>query len=81
MQQKQKLTTVIALIVALASAGAWADDVELESAGPIAFGPAGVLLVADPMAAKIYAFETGDDKAHESETKAINIEGIDSKMR
>ena len=34
--------------------------IELKSGGPLAFAPEGVLLVADPMAATIYAVETGD---------------------
>lgn len=36
--------------------------VELKSAGPLSFGPSGVLFVGDPMAAKIYAINTEDKK-------------------
>lgn len=34
--------------------------IELKSGGPLAFAPEGVLLVADPLAATVYAVETGD---------------------
>jgi len=35
---------------------------ELKSAGALAFGPQGILFVADPQAATIYALDTGDTK-------------------
>jgi hypothetical protein len=35
-------------------------SVELKSAGPLAFGPDGVLFVGDPKAAVIYAVDTGE---------------------
>ncbi|MGI9469947.1 MAG: hypothetical protein ACR2NZ_00345, partial [Rubripirellula sp.] len=37
--------------------------VELQSAGPLSFGPSGVLFVGDPKAAKIYALNTEDSKS------------------
>ncbi|MFK8113937.1 MAG: hypothetical protein AB8B91_17170 [Rubripirellula sp.] len=37
--------------------------VELESAGPLAFGPSGVLFIGDAKAAKIYAINTEDEKS------------------
>ncbi|MGC4004304.1 MAG: hypothetical protein QM811_14770 [Pirellulales bacterium] len=40
--------------------------VDLKSAGSLAFGPDGVLLVADPLAATVYALDTGDAKKAES---------------
>ncbi|MBI3684382.1 MAG: hypothetical protein HY235_28750 [Acidobacteria bacterium] len=47
---------------------------ELKSAGPLAFGPEGILFVADPAAASIYALDTGDQKAGQpaAEVEAIN---------
>ena len=48
-----------------------ADEMKLKSAGPIAFGPNGLLLVSDPMEAKIYAIETGDT---EGSTDGVTIE-------
>jgi hypothetical protein len=35
---------------------------ELKSAGPLAFGPEGILFVGDPQAAAIYAIDTDDNK-------------------
>jgi hypothetical protein len=67
--------------VFLASASPKADDVgaKLQSAGPIAFGPEGVLFVADPQAAVIYAFDLAAQAAGKTPgTKAIP--GIDQKI-
>ncbi len=46
--------------------------VELQSAGPMAFGPSGVLFVSDPKAAKIYAINTEDKKSNSSAAFAID---------
>jgi len=54
-------------------------DITLKSAGPMAFGPGGILFVADPMAAAVYAIDTGDTKAAESSDRP-NVEGIDAKV-
>lgn len=56
-----------------------ADDVKLTSIGPIAFGEHGVLFVSDPMAAKIYAVETGDLKKTADQAK-FNVPNIKSKI-
>jgi hypothetical protein len=48
---------------ASAAASLKAGKAELRSAGPMAFGPDGVLFVGDPMAASLYALDTGDTKA------------------
>ena len=53
--------------------------VELTSAGPIAFGPDGILMVSDPMAATIWAFETGDTEGDAAATK-INVDDIQDKI-
>lgn len=34
----------------------------LKSAGPLAFGPEGILFAGDPLGAQIFAFDTGDSK-------------------
>ena len=52
---------------------------ELQSVGSIAFGPEGILFVADQKAATIYALATGDTKPP-SGRKAYNISNIDSKL-
>ena len=54
-------------------------SVELRSAGPMAFGPDGVLFVGDPMAAKIYALDTGD-RSSGNIWNDFQVEGIDKKV-
>lgn len=61
------------------SKGLTEGTVTLKSAGPLAFGPAGILFVADPAAATIYAIDTGDNKASESADRP-KVEGIDEKI-
>ncbi len=51
----------------------------LQSVGSIAFGPEGILFVADQKAAKIYALATGDTKASSS-GGTYKISDIDSKV-
>lgn len=57
--------------VALFNLQANAEDISLKSAGPIAFGPDGLLLVSDPMEATVYAIETGDN---EGSTEGVKVE-------
>ena len=50
------------------NAKSWTADMKegkamLQSAGPLAFGPDGILLIADTKAAAIVAVATGDTKA------------------
>jgi hypothetical protein len=51
---------------------------ELMSAGPVAFGPNGILFIADPQAATIFAIDTGDHTA--TGTDRPKVEGIDEKI-
>jgi len=72
------------LFTATARAGDLTDSlkrgtVELRSAGPLAFGPEGVLFVGDPQAAAIYAIDTGDHQAPTS-TNRPKVEAIDEKI-
>ncbi|MEC7448900.1 MAG: hypothetical protein VYC80_08455, partial [Planctomycetota bacterium] len=53
--------------------------VTLKSAGPLAFGPSGILFVADPLAATVYAIDTGDRKG-EPDAVAMDIDNIDAKL-
>ncbi|HVR76280.1 MAG TPA: hypothetical protein VMT52_18270, partial [Planctomycetota bacterium] len=57
---------------------------DLKSAGPLAFGPAGILFVADPLGAAVFAIDTGDgaDKAAgpASSAKEIKVENINEKV-
>ncbi len=52
---------------------------ELESAGPLAFGPDGILFVGDTKAAAIYAIDTGDRKGA-TKAGALNLEGVTAKL-
>ena len=60
--------TALALLLALAAAGAATDPGQslkpakaaLASAGPLAFGPDGILFVGDTAGATLWALDTGD---------------------
>ena len=52
---------------------------ELKSAGPLAFGPQGILFVGDPAAASIYAIDTGDNKPANSEARP-KVASIDERI-
>jgi hypothetical protein len=53
--------------------------VTLKSAGSLAFGPDGVLFVADPEGATIYAISTGDTSGSPASVK-LNVSGLDKKI-
>jgi hypothetical protein len=86
MQTRSSLAFAALAVVALLAGSARADrehglkqgTPELTSAGPVAFGPDGILLVADPQAATIYAIDTGDHTPAGSERP--KVEGIDEKI-
>src|SRR4051812_20620728 len=61
------------------TAGLKKETVELKSAGPLAFGPQGILFIGDPLAATIYAVDTGDRIAPKSNDRP-NVEGVDAKI-
>ncbi len=52
---------------------------ELKSAGPLAFGPEGILFVGDPQAATIYAIDTDDNKPSTS-TDRPKVAAINEKI-
>lgn len=54
-------------------------DVALKSAGSLAFGPEGILFVADTADAAIVAIDTGDRKAA-SKMADLNLEKVDGKI-
>ena len=71
--------------VALAATGLAADaglkeagKPDLKSAGPITFGPAGVLFVADPQGGAIFAI--GVDAPAKADVKEVKVDGIDAKV-
>lgn len=61
------------------TAGMKTVKLELKSAGPLAFGPDGILFVADPLAAAVHAVATGDTAAPKKK-KAISLEAVDRKI-
>jgi hypothetical protein len=71
MQSRIRLALVTAACVALWAGAARADrqyglhkgTPEIASAGPLAFGPDGILFVADPKGAALFAIDTGDHTA------------------
>lgn len=60
-------------------AGMSQGKVTLASAGPMTFGPAGILFVGDSVGASVVAIDTADTKAPAAPAK-INVEGIDTKI-
>ena len=84
MRKSLAFLTVAALLIVAGSVRADKDHglkkgtPEIKSAGPIAFGPDGILLVADPEAATILAIDTGDRTPGGSERP--KIDGLDEKI-
>jgi hypothetical protein len=77
------LTLSIALALALSAAGLTSTlntgKAEVLSAGPLAFGPEGILFVGDPMGAQLFALSTGDTKAAKNPAP-VNIDGLHDKI-
>ncbi len=76
--------TLIATFTAAAFAAGPADSLktgkaQLKSAGPLAFGPEGILFVGDPMGASIFALSTGDTRAVKN-PPAPEVDGIQEKI-
>src|SRR5580693_9335365 len=74
----------LAVFVVLAAAFAFGAPMttgkaDLKSAGPLAFGPDGVLFIGDSMGAQIFAIDTADRTANAS-GPALEVKGIDSKI-
>ena len=63
---------------ASAAASLRVGKAELRSAGPLAFGPDGVLFVGDPMGASVFALDTGDTKAVKG--AGAEISGLSAKV-
>ena len=51
----------------------------LKSAGPMAFGPDGILFVGDTKEAKIYAFDTGDKKG-DADAASLEVDNFSRKV-
>ena len=77
-QSSWKMPLMVATLV-LFGLKANAEDVKLKSAGPIAFGPDGLLLVSDPLEAVVYAIETGDT-AGSTEGVTVELKDVRTKV-
>jgi len=77
------LAVAVCLAAALAfsatTAGMTAGKANLQSAGPMAFGPDGVLFVGDSLGAAVFAIDTADTKAEGAPAKH-EIKGINEKI-
>jgi hypothetical protein len=79
------LTTALTLTLtaahkpALLTADLASGKVELISAGPLAFGPQGILFVGDSRGGSIVAIDTNDRTAAHSAAK-IDVQGVDAKI-
>ncbi len=80
----QIAVTLCALGLAVtASAANWTEGMkagkpELKSASQLAFGPDGILFVADSKSAAVFALDTGDTKA--GSAGSLKVEGINQKI-
>jgi hypothetical protein len=75
--------TILIAAFAVSAMGAGAASLkagkaELKSAGPLAFGPDGVLFVGDPLGASVYALDPADTK--EVKGAAADTAGINGKV-
>ena len=74
-----KTLIVLLTLAALAIAAPMTTgNANLKSAGPLAFGPDGVLFVGDSLGAQIVAIDTGDKAAGSG--ASISVKGIDAKI-
>lgn len=85
-----KWTFVLAMAIALAGFASASQAAtpgldqsgkpDLKSAGPIAFGPDGVLFVADPAGAAVFAIEVAKAKPVEGKAGEFKVPGVDAKV-
>ncbi len=55
-----------------------AGKADLKSAGPLAFGPEGILFVGDTLGASVFAIDTGDRAKHRG--GAVEVKGVNEKV-
>jgi len=73
-----------ALIVSSAQGAALTDSLkkgtpDLKAAGPLAFGPEGILFIGDPQGGALFAVATGDTR-QESAPGTLKVEGVNEKI-
>ncbi len=81
MRLRMRIAAAVVLAVAfgaVSSAQLKTGKAELKSAGPLAFGPEGVLFVGDSAGAAVWALDTADRKTAGGE--AVEIKGINEKV-
>ncbi len=66
-------------VAAPATTGMNTGKADVKSAGPLAFGPNGILFVGDSLGAQIVAIDTGDT-AKAAASASVNVTGIDAKI-
>ena len=69
------LLILVAMAFAAPSNGLVAGQANLKSAGPLAFGPGGILFVGDSVQASIFAIDTEDNKT--AAPAQVDIKGLD----
>ncbi|HEV3339421.1 MAG TPA: hypothetical protein VG125_03660 [Pirellulales bacterium] len=75
------IATVAVSIVSAAESPSGLDQQgqpDLKFAGPMAFGPDGILFVGDPLSAAVFAIDTGDRSA--ADAGAINVPGVNQQI-
>jgi hypothetical protein len=70
---------LVAASATAADLGMTVGTAELKSAGPLAFGPNGILFVGDPLGAAIFAIDT-QDTAGNADSAKFAIPGIDGQV-
>ncbi len=85
MQFKRALAGVVvgAMLATAACAASQKSEhgkAELRSAGPLAFGPHGVLFIGDPKGAAIFAVETNDTATTSGAKPSVNVDGLNEKI-
>ena len=73
------LAAVLCAAISAQAADLTKGNPDLQSAGPLAFGPTGLLFVGDAQGGAIFAIDTADNTA-DSAGGAIKVEGIDAKV-
>ncbi len=84
MNARNALIALVAAMVtgAVANAAEWGlkeGTPDLKSAGPLAFGPDGILVLGDTKAATLYAIDTGD-KSGDPNKVQLNVDGLNERV-
>src|SRR5438045_4080242 len=72
------LLVLTVLAFAASTNGLTLGKADLKSAGPLAFGPDGILFIGDSVQASIFAIDTEDNK--KAASKDVDIKGLNEKI-